>query len=185
MQHSNSQPTKRHAYVNFKQKTYALTKHGKVMFTERLQQLGRMRAELLEQIRALKEQQADEPFDIAAKLTEARLIDNEMYRLDAILARSEAISLPKRDTIDIGSHVKLHSQEGELDLTLVNSVEADPSHGFISCESPIGRLLLGRHLQETVKLETPRTKSKTYRIVGIEHDTALDADARQPDDQPA
>jgi transcription elongation factor GreA len=164
---SKSQQTLPHA--SFKQRTYAITRHGKEMFLERLQQLGRLRSDIFEQIKTLKDQQADEPFDLAAKLAEVQQIDNEIYRLDAILARSEALSVRNRDTVSVGCKVKLESQGQEMNLVLVNSVEADPSNGFISSESPIGRLLIGRHLDEIVVLDSPRTKHKVFRIKDISH----------------
>ena len=150
------------------QKTYALTSGGKVMFQERLNQLARLRTDLFEQIRALKEEQADEPFDLASRLSEMQQIDNEMYRLEAILSRAEPLKPLRYDTVEMGSKVTLTTRGQQLRVVLVDSVEADPSNGFISNQSPIGQLLFGRHLDETVVLKSPRVKHQTYRIVAIE-----------------
>ena len=51
--------------------------------------------------------------------------------------------------------------------TLVGAKEADPRTGRISNESPIGRVLLGRRVGDTVKVETPGGAVK-LKIVTIE-----------------
>lgn len=165
MDSSKNRPHTATPYAHFKHRTYALTHRGKELFLERLKHLAYHRDTILEQIRTLKEQQADAPLDFAAKFAEMQQIDNEMYRLDAILARSEALAVRGTEVVHEGSRVTLVCQGRETHVVLVNSVEADPSNGFISCESPIGKLLVGRHPGETVVFGTPRTKQKTYRII--------------------
>jgi transcription elongation factor GreA len=50
--------------------------------------------------------------------------------------------------------------------TLVGSAEADPKHGKISNESPMGKALLGRKLHEVVSVMTPSGLMK-FKIVHI------------------
>lgn len=47
--------------------------------------------------------------------------------------------------------------------TVVGPTEADPAHGRLSGESPVGRALLGRRAGDTVEVPTPRG-ARTYRI---------------------
>ncbi|MCY1314320.1 Transcription elongation factor GreA [compost metagenome] len=41
-------------------------------------------------------------------------------------------------------------------VTLVDPLEADPLEGFISIQSPVGSMLLGRQVGDSVSITTPR-----------------------------
>lgn len=47
--------------------------------------------------------------------------------------------------------------------TLVGSTEADLAQGKLSAQSPVGRALLGRAVDESVEVQTPRG-ARTYRV---------------------
>ena len=75
----------------------------------------------------------------------------------------------KRDRlrIAIGSVVDLIDQQGQLfRYTLVDSLEADPSDGRISVDSPLGQSLLNRHATETISLGLGRT-TRCLQVVGV------------------
>ena len=75
----------------------------------------------------------------------------------------------KRDRlrIAIGSVVDLIDQQGQLfRYTLVDSLEADPSDGRISVDSPLGQSLLNRHTTETISLGLGRT-TRRLQVVGV------------------
>lgn len=75
----------------------------------------------------------------------------------------------KRDRlrIAIGSVVDLIDQQGQLfRYTLVDSLEADPSDGRISVDSPLGQSLLNRHATETISLGLGRT-TRRLQVVGV------------------
>ena len=75
----------------------------------------------------------------------------------------------KRDRlrIAIGSVVDLIDQQGQLfRYTLVDSLEADPSDGRISVDSPLGQSLLNRHATETISLGLGRTTWR-LQVVGV------------------
>ena len=75
----------------------------------------------------------------------------------------------KRDRlrIAIGSVVDLIDQQGQLfRYTLVDSLEADPSDGRISVDSPLGQSLLNRHATETISLGLGRTTRRLH-VVGV------------------
>lgn len=75
----------------------------------------------------------------------------------------------KRDRlrIAIGSVVDLIDQQGQLfRYTLVDSLEADPSNGRISVDSPLGQSLLNRHATETISLGLGRT-TRRLQVVGV------------------
>ena len=57
----------------------------------------------------------------------------------------------------LGAHVKVSDADGhEVEYRLVTPDEADPSHGAVSVESPLGRALLGKSAGDEVTVERPR-----------------------------
>lgn len=84
-------------------------------------------------------------------------LENAQARLhEKRFALKTARPLPrKRDRlrVAIGSVVDLMDQQGRLlRYTLVDSLEANPSDGRISIDSPLGRSLLDRQPSEVVRL---------------------------------
>lgn len=94
---------------------------------------------------------------------EAQLLEKQ-HRLDT------AKPLPrKRDALKValGSVVNLIDSNGRLvTYTIVDSIEANPSDGRISAESPLGKTLLGRKLDETIDWTTHHRRNN-LRLVGI------------------
>lgn len=72
------------------------------------------------------------------------------------------------DTVSIGAIVKVKDLEfdDEAEYTIVGSAEADPSKLKISNESPIGRALLGKRVDDTVEVNVPDGIIK-YKILAI------------------
>ena len=57
----------------------------------------------------------------------------------------------------LGARVKLSDGVGhEAEYRLVTPDEADPPHGAVSVESPLGRALLGKSAGDDVTVERPR-----------------------------
>ena len=57
-----------------------------------------------------------------------------------------------RIRVAIGSVVELIDQQGRLmRYTIVDSIEANPSEGRISADSPLGSTLLGKTVQDIVE----------------------------------
>lgn len=71
--------------------------------------------------------------------------------------------------VEIGSRVTIanKTERGEPEtFTIVGSTEADPLHGKISNESPIGHALLGHERGDVVEVRVPAGKFK-YEVVKI------------------
>lgn len=72
------------------------------------------------------------------------------------------------DVVDIGVKVTIQeSSEPPETYYLVGAKEANPSQGRISNESPIGRVLMGHRVGDTVTAETP-AGAITFKILEIE-----------------
>lgn len=53
--------------------------------------------------------------------------------------------------IEIGSTVTVMFQSGEtMAYTIVQAIRTDPDHCIISCDSPLGKALLGKRAGDTV-----------------------------------
>jgi len=70
------------------------------------------------------------------------------------------------DHVQIGSTVKVESEDGAESFTIVGSAEAKPTDGKISNESPVGRALLGKKRGEKVVVRVP-AGDFAYKIVDI------------------
>jgi transcription elongation factor GreA len=70
--------------------------------------------------------------------------------------------------IELGCKVTVTRDDGKVcTYTIVSSLEASPSDGKISDESPIGRALFGRKTGETISVQAPaRTVSYTITEIG-------------------
>lgn len=71
------------------------------------------------------------------------------------------------DSVRIGSVVAVEIDGEPETLTIVNALEARAAAERISCESPIGRALLGTRAGSEIWVETPRGRIGV-RVVGIE-----------------
>lgn len=97
-------------------------------------------------------------------------VDRRLAELENILKNSELIKAPsktKRNLADIGATVLIESGKQKDRFVLVSTLEADPVHGKISVESPLGRALLGKTVGEEAVLDF---QAKTvYKIKNIDY----------------
>lgn len=86
------------------------------------------------------------------------------------LARAEVIDISNLsgDLVKFGATVTLVDldTDEERELTLVGEVEADVKAGRVSVTSPIARALIGRRVDDTVTVVTPRGE-KEYEITQV------------------
>src|SRR5438309_4474127 len=122
-----------------------LTKEGLRQLEEELEQLVNVRrSEVAERIR-----QARDFGDIAenAEYTEAKneqsLLEGRIQTLEVMIRNAVVIEDEPREAgvVGVGAQVKVEMEDGEEDYAIVGPAEADPLHGRISNESPLGREL--------------------------------------------
>ncbi len=105
----------------------------------------------------------------AAKHDQA-FIEGRIREIEELLKRVELIEEPSdgdRSVVRVGSTVTIEI-DGELETyTIVGAVEAKPSAGRISNESPVGKALLGHRAGDVVTIDTPNGRI-TARIVNVE-----------------
>lgn len=151
------------------QKTILLSKKGMKELRKAISQLEHDRSALQRNLRESdKTTSHDDRFELSERLSRLEAIENELVDKQHILLRAKII--PSRRTrmkVAIGSVVDLIDQQGKLfQYTLVESIEANPSDGRISAESPLGSTLLGKTVTDTVEWGTG-LRHNSLRLVKI------------------
>ncbi len=98
------------------------------------------------------------------------LIEKRISDLEALLRSAEVMDDTERedrDVVGLGSTVVVEFDGEEERYTIVGAIEAKPSQGRISNESPIGRALLGKREGEVARVMTPGGE-RTITILRIE-----------------
>lgn len=100
--------------------------------------------------------------------TEIDFIEEKIRRVEEALKNAKIIknSSSGSQIVNVGRTVVIENNGKIGEFTIVETIEADPSNGKISNESPLGRTLLGKGIGETVTVETP-SLSNTYKIINI------------------
>jgi transcription elongation factor GreA len=105
----------------------------------------------------------------AAKTAQA-FVEGRILDLKRILANARTLNDEEvpTDNVGLGSVVTVRDLDygDEWTLTLVSAFEADPDNDRISDQSPIGRALMGRHIEEQVEVKTPGGIAH-YEIINI------------------
>ena len=148
-----------------------LTREGYEKLKEELRFLRTVRRpEVAEHIRIAKEDgDLSENAGYDAAKSEQSFVEGRIMTVDAILKSAQIIeSGGDKDVVILGCTVTV--QEDGYDpetYHLVGSPEADPSKGRISNESPLGRALIGKSVNDTVEVNAPSGVA-TFTVLGIE-----------------
>lgn len=149
-----------------------LTREGYEKLRKELEYLKTVRrkeiTQALEKARSFGDISENAEYDAAKEaqaLNEKRIAEIEEKLSRAVIIEEEDIS---KDEIRIGATVKLQDiiDGEEVQYTLVAGVEANPSQGKISVDSPFARALLGHKKGDIVEINVPAGKLK-YRILEI------------------
>lgn len=101
---------------------------------------------------------------------EQAFIEGRIITLDKMLRNVRLIDemVTHSDVVEIGSTVVLKDVEFDEDFeyTIVGSAEANPAENKISNESPVGKAILGKKLNDIVEVTVPAGVLK-YQIIKI------------------
>jgi len=152
--------------------TSYLTAEGKVKLQEELENLkGPARDDLSKRLRiAIQQGDLSENADYIAAKEEQGFLEGRIQELEKILSNAKIIDdLEKNhNEVGIGDHITIQEKDYPPEtFYLVGTKEANPRNGRISHESPIGKALIGRKLNEIVEAETPGGKI-IFKILKIE-----------------
>jgi transcription elongation factor GreA len=148
--------------------TNFLTQEGFQKLQEELDHLRTAkRLEVAERLHeAMEGGELIENAEYEAAKNEQAFVEGRIQELEVLLATAQIIEkngkTKKGDAIQIGSKVTIKEGNFEAEtFTIVGAAEANPREGKISNESPIGKAILGHHLGDVVKVETP---GGTYNV---------------------
>ncbi|MEK7621052.1 MAG: transcription elongation factor GreA [Patescibacteria group bacterium] len=148
-------------------KQYQITSEGKGELEKELKELKGSRAAIAEKIAAARELgDLSENADYDAARDEQGQAETRIAEIEDILLNAEIIAPKKGSSVVVGSKIDLKINGKKVSYQLVGSVEADPTKGKISDQSPIGKALLGKKAGESVEITTPKGKNK-YTIEKI------------------
>jgi transcription elongation factor GreA len=85
-------------------------------------------------------------------------LEGRIQELEYIISNARIIDdkMLSKDIVSIGSHVTIQEEDYSPEVYhLVGATEADPRHGKISHESPIGKALVNHRMGEVVIASTP------------------------------
>lgn len=97
---------------------------------------------------------------------EQAFIEGRISSLENIILNARIIEGPsKPGIVELGNQVLLQNQDGKIDrYTIVGTTEASPVDGKISCESPVGKALLGKKKGDKIEVRTPAGMMKIQII---------------------
>lgn len=86
-------------------------------------------------------------------------LELRVQEIENILKNSQLIKVPPKDKqniVNLGATVTLEDNEGKInEFMIVGTLEANPSEGKISSESPVGKALLGHKIGEEIRITSP------------------------------
>ncbi len=93
--------------------------------------------------------------------------DRRIAELEQIIHNASIIETGlSSNTINIGSKIRVETNEKELDFTIVGANEVNPGVGKISNESPLGKNFLGKKVGDVVEISVPKGVIQ-YKIISI------------------
>lgn len=145
-------------------KLYNLTREGADKLQAELDSLTAQRKVVADRIKQARELgDLSENAEYQTARDEQDRLESRIAELDHVLQNVQIIKKPKvKGEVRLGCSVKLKDGGAPKTFQVVGTMEADPLHGKLSDESPIGKLLLGKKVGDKVEIN-----AHTYKIVEI------------------
>jgi len=152
--------------------TEYLTPKGREKILEELQFLKNVKIpQIVERIRlAIEMGDLSENAEFETAKEEQALAEMRVKNLKKIIQNSKVVDHKQenKNIISLGSKVVLEINSQKKEYTIVGSNESDPGQGYLSCESPLGRLLIGERAGQEVNFKTPNGKVTKVKIIKLE-----------------
>lgn len=146
-----------------------VTKEGLDKLKAELQALKTVKrkeiAERLEAAKALGD--LSENADYQQAKEDSAWTEGRINQLEDLISRAVVAASPRAGVVSIGSSVTVLVNGKQRTFTIAGSTEADPAHGKISAESPIGSALIGTKVGEDVMVNTPSGQVR-YHVEKVE-----------------
>lgn len=147
----------------------SVTQEGLDKLKTELHQLKTVRRkELAGRLEAAKELgDLSENADYQQAKEDSAWTEGRINELEDLVSRAIIAHTPKAGVVSIGSTVTVTSGSQTRVFMIAGATEADPAHGKISAESPIGSALLGAHAEDDILVNTP-SGAVRYHVVKVE-----------------
>jgi len=141
------------------QKRYDITQEGLEKLKAEYEQLiSFSRKDVAEKIKRAREMGGTENnAEYEDAKNEQAFIEGRISSLENIILNARIIEGPHLPgVVELGDTILIQNQDGKIDrYTIVGTAEANPVEGKISCESPVGKALLGKKKGAKVEVRTP------------------------------
>lgn len=151
--------------------TIELTKEGlenlEKELSHRESALRKELVDTLDEMRSAGDLNENEGYTLS--LTKYQENETRISEIKEILSNSKIIKSCKKNTICLGSSVKLKVTDTKefVSYSVVGENEANPLENKVSDKSPLGLALIGKKTGDTISVDTPSGK-KTYEVVSVE-----------------
>ncbi len=153
-------------------KEMLLTSEGLKKIEEELEESKTVKrrevAERIKQALAFGDISENSEYDEAKN--EQAWLEERISKLEAMLRNARVIDDEElsMDVVNVGLKVLLKDidYDEEFEYIIVGSAEADPCEGKISNESPVGKALIGKKVNDIVEVQVPDGIAK-YKILSI------------------
>lgn len=151
------------------EKKYYLTEEGLKKAKQEYEELKeRRRKEIRENAPENLSSEDTDPEHISFR-KEIGFLDAKIAKLEEVLRSAEITKPPpgKCKEVQVGARVTVEANGQVGEFSLVGTLEADPTLGKISDESPVGKALLGKKEGEEVAVSSP--VKTIYKIKKVEY----------------
>ena len=108
-----------------------------------------------------------ENFSYESAKEEQSNVETRISELKETLKRAEIVGEGiMKEGVQVGSVIEVEVEGKKKELSIVGETESDPFKGKISCDSPIGKSLIGKKVGDTCLIKTPGGL-KEYKITKI------------------
>jgi transcription elongation factor GreA len=145
-----------------------LTKDGYNQLTQQLTDLKKKQDHLIGQIEDVAQPDESGEDSLVTQLKEElELTNNKIDEIEESLEASEIISDKVNcDSIQVGSKVKIKVSSSTKEFHIVSHLESDPALSKISDQSPLGKALIGKKINDEIEVDAPVGKI-IYKVVSI------------------
>lgn len=135
--------------------------------TKKLKKLEEKKPKLAKEVSRLAEL-GDFSENVEYQLAKGKLrgLNNSILKIKNQLKRAEIIKPKKTNTVQLGCTVTVENKNGKKIYTILGSSETNPQKGIISHNSPIGSALIGKKVDEIVKIKI-RDNELEYKVIDI------------------
>ena len=140
-----------------------ITKEGEISIKEKLSNLKFVERPQISQ--AIAEARAHGDLKENAEYHAAKelqgLVEAKINEMESTLANAQVIDvreIPETGRVIFGSTVKVYdvNNDNEIVYKIVGNLESDPENGHISIDTPIAKGLVGKFVDDEIKIQNPQ-----------------------------